>query len=107
MPTERRPRRPLVAQGLRRLVLVVASPPSPWWSAGTSPGSLLVTTERRQVEHPVSPHQLLDSAAVGRVRVVHEPILKRERAHPRCLLPGVVGVAEVVLGAVAPLLLRE
>src|SRR5439155_3489298 len=82
------------------LVFVVTAPPVR--------GSFLVTTERRQVEHPVGAHELLDSTVVGGVSVVHDPVLEREGAHPLSLRPGgLVDVAEVVFGTVPLLLLRE
>src|SRR5215216_5822688 len=81
------------------LVLVVAVPPGR--------GLFLVATEWRQVQHPVGPHQLLDSAVVGGVGVVHDAVLEREGAHPLSLGRDLVDVAEVVLGPVPLLLLCE
>jgi predicted dithiol-disulfide oxidoreductase (DUF899 family) len=81
------------------LVFVVTVPPGPW--------GFLVATQRRQVENPEGPHQLLDSAVVGGVGVVHDPVLECERAQPLSLRQGLINVAEVVLGAVSLLLLGE
>src|SRR5919108_544778 len=84
---------------LSSLVLVVAAPP-----VGRG---LLVAAERRHVEDPERPHELLDPARVGGVGVVDDPVIEREGAQPRRLLPGIVRVAEVMLAAASPLLLGE
>src|SRR5207248_1624525 len=81
------------------LVFVVAVPPGR--------GSILVPAERRQVEHLVGPHQLLDSTVVGGVGVVNDPVNQREGAHPLPLRLGPVDAAEVVLRTRPLLFLRE
>src|SRR6476646_3684370 len=85
----------------RAPVLVVSVPP------GSGIPGILVSAQGRQVEEAERAHQLLDAAGVGRVRVVDDSALQRERAQPLALPRGPVDVREVVLGAVLLLLLGE
>ena len=67
---------------------IVAAPPVPG----------LVAAERREVEEPVGPHQLLDPPGVGGVGVVDDPVVERRRAHP-VPSPRDRGWAKLMLGA--------
>src|SRR2546423_1787616 len=60
---------------LRRFVLVVAAEPQ----------ALLVSSLRRAVEPLVHAPEDVQAPGVGRVRLVDDAVLERERAHPRRL----------------------
>src|SRR5262249_56011647 len=57
-------------------VLVVTAPPRP------GVVRVLVAAERGDVEEPEGGHQPLNAARIGRVRVVDDAVLQRERAQP-------------------------
>src|ERR671917_1606011 len=81
-------------------VLVVAAPPP---LALAPQQGFLVASFGSAVEQLVEGVEDVGAAGVGRIDVVDDAVLERERAQPVALVPGVVLPAEVVLGAVRPL----
>src|SRR5918993_1679711 len=94
--------RPITASSSALVVLVVAAPPR---LGELEP--VLVPAPRGEVEELVGPHQGLDATGVGGVGMVDSAVLEREDAHTLLLRLGLVGMPEVVVGAVPPLLLGE